>query len=178
MSFIFAAAYTDQSLLGTMEPVYDILAGNTAAIKRWGSQMTNALFPLGSFRNELGKNLFGMLREVENDDFGEMMRNKNNWLDVIDPLGKQPDLIENPYGTTINHFMYYLYVSLLGFFLYLRTESFKKLVYVLFFFSIILEILHLIVPNRSFQLSDLLGNILGVVVAYFVVKIYQLFNKQ
>jgi len=93
-------------------------------------------------------------------------------------LGKQPDLIENPYGTTINHFMYYLYVSLLGFFLYLRTESFKKLVYVLFFFSIILEILHLIVPNRSFQLSDLLGNILGVVVAYFVVKIYQLFNKQ
>ena len=93
-------------------------------------------------------------------------------------LGKQPDLIENPYGTTINHFMYYLYVSLLGFFLYLRTESFKKLVYVLVFFSIILEILHFIVPNRSFQLSDLLGNILGVVVAYFVVKIYQLFNKQ
>ena len=93
-------------------------------------------------------------------------------------FSKQPDLIENPYGTTINHFMYYLYVSLLGFFLYLRTESFKKLVYVLFFFSIILEILHLIVPNRSFQLSDLLGNILGVVVAYFVVKIYQLFNKQ
>ena len=102
MSFIFAAAYTDQSLLGTMEPVYDILAGNTAAIKRWGSQMTNALFPLGSFRNELGKNLFGMLREVENDDFGEMMRNKNNWLDVIDPLGKQPDLINFVDGKPIN----------------------------------------------------------------------------
>ena len=92
-------------------------------------------------------------------------------------LGKQPDLIENPYGTTINHFMYYLYVSLLGFFLYLRTESFKKLVYVLFFFSIILEILHLIVPNRSFQLSDLLGNILGVIVAYSAVKIYLFLNK-
>ena len=40
-----------------------------------------------------GKNLFGMLREVKKDDFGEMMRNKNNWLDIIDPLGKQPDLI-------------------------------------------------------------------------------------
>ena len=102
MSFIFGAAYTDQSLLGTLEPVYDILSGNTAAITRWRSQMTNALYPLGSFRNELGKNLFGMLREVQNDDFGEMMRNKNNWLDIIDPLGKQPDLINFVDGKPIN----------------------------------------------------------------------------
>jgi hypothetical protein len=102
MSFIFGAAYTDQSLLGTLEPVYDILSGNTAAITRWRSQMTNALYPLGSFRNELGKNLFGMLREVKNDDFGEMMRNKNNWLDIIDPLGKQPDLINFVDGKPIN----------------------------------------------------------------------------
>jgi hypothetical protein len=64
--------------------------------------MTNALYPLGSFRNELGKNLFGMLREVKNDDFGEMMRNKNNWLDIIDPLGKQPDLINFVDGKPIN----------------------------------------------------------------------------
>ena len=93
-------------------------------------------------------------------------------------FGRQPNLIENPFGTTINHFIYYLYVSLLGFFLYLRTQNFEKLVYVLFIFSVVLEILHLIVPNRSFQLSDLFGNILGVIVAYFAVKIYQLFNKK
>ena len=93
MMFIFGAAYTDKSLLGTLEPVYDILAGNTAAITRWSSQMTNALFPLGSFRNELGKNLYGMLREVKHDDFGEMMRNKNNWLDALDPEGAQAPLI-------------------------------------------------------------------------------------
>ena len=93
-------------------------------------------------------------------------------------FGRQPNLIENPFGTTINHFIYYLYVSLLGFFLYLRTQNFEKLVYVLFIFSVVLEILHLIVPNRSFQLSDLFGNILGVIVASFAVKIYQLFNKK
>jgi len=91
---------------------------------------------------------------------------------------RQPNLIENPFGTTINHFIYYLYVSLLGFFLYLRTKNFEKLVYVLFLFSFVLEILHIIVPNRSFQLSDLFGNILGVIVAYLVVKIYQLLNKK
>ena len=102
MSFILGAAYTDQSLLGTMEPLYDMLGGNVTAITRWSTQMTNAIYPLASFRNELGKNLYGMLREVKKDDFGEMMRNKNNWLDIIDPLGKQPDLINFVDGKPIN----------------------------------------------------------------------------
>ena len=92
-------------------------------------------------------------------------------------LSKHPNLIENPFGTTINHFIYYLYVSLLGFFLYLRTENFQKLVYSLFLLSVILELLHFIIPNRSFQLGDLIGNILGVIVAYSIIKIYLFFNK-
>ena len=92
-------------------------------------------------------------------------------------LSQQPNLIKNPFGTTINHFIYYIYVSLLGFFLYLRTENFQKLVYSLFLLSVILELLHFIIPNRSFQLGDLIGNILGVIVAYSIVKIYLFFNK-
>ena len=91
--------------------------------------------------------------------------------------GQQPNVIDNPFGTTINHFISYVYISLLGFFLYLKNENFKKLVYGLFFLSIILELFHLIIPNRSFQLEDLIGNILGVIVAYFVIKIYLLLNK-
>ena len=91
--------------------------------------------------------------------------------------GQQPNLIENPFGTTINHFIYYAYASLLGFFLYRKNENFKKLVYGLFFLSITLELLHNIIPNRSFQLGDLIGNISGVIVAYFIIKIYLLINK-
>ena len=91
--------------------------------------------------------------------------------------GQQPNLIKNPFGTTINHFIYYFYVSLLGFFLYLRSENFTKLVYGLFFLSVILELFHFMIPNRSFQLGDLIGNILGVVVAYSVLKIYLFFDK-
>jgi len=90
--------------------------------------------------------------------------------------GQQPNLVKNPFGTTINHFIYYIYVSLLGFFLYLKNQNFQKLVYGLFFLSVILEGFHFIIPNRSFQLGDLIGNILGVLVAYFVVKIYLLFK--
>ena len=91
--------------------------------------------------------------------------------------GQQPNLIKNPFGTTINHFIYYFYVSLLGFLLYLRSENFTKLVYGLFFLSVILELFHFMIPNRSFQLGDLIGNILGVVVAYSVLKIYLFFDK-
>ena len=90
----------------------------------------------------------------------------------------QPDLITNPFGTTVNHFLYYIYVSLLGFFIYLKNKNFRKLLYGLLFLSTILELLHFIVPNRSFELADLFGNILGVLVAYSLIKIYLFFNKQ
>ena len=92
-------------------------------------------------------------------------------------FGQQPNLIKNPFGTTINHFISYVYISLLGLFLYLREENFKRVFYNLLFLSTILELLHFIIPNRSFELGDLIANILGVIVAYSVVKIYLYFNK-
>ena len=92
--------------------------------------------------------------------------------------GQQPDLVQNPFGTTINHFIYYFYVALLGFFIYSKTENFKKLVYGLFFLSVTLELFHYLIPNRSFQVGDLIGNILGVTVAYFVIKIYLFISKK
>ena len=92
-------------------------------------------------------------------------------------FSQQPNLIKNPFGTTINHFIYFFYVSILGFSLYLRDRKFKQLILGLFFRSIILEVLQLIVPNRAFQLYDLLGNFFGVLIAFFLVKIYQIYNK-
>ena len=94
----------------------------------------------------------------------------NNW-------SQQPYLFENPFGTTINHFICYACISLMGFYIYAKNENFKKLVHGLFFLSITLEIFHFVIPNRSFQLLDLLANIFGVMVAYFVIKIYLFFDK-
>ena len=87
-------------------------------------------------------------------------------------LGRQPNLIENPFGLSINHFISYFYVSTLGLFLYSKSEKFQKLVYRLFFLSVILEVLQFVVPIRTFQFHDLIGNFLGVLVAYFLVKVY------
>ena len=91
--------------------------------------------------------------------------------------GLQPNLIQNPFGTTINHFFAYLFLSLIGFMIYLKISKQKKLFYILIFLGVILELAHFIIPNRSFQIGDLIGNILGVIVAYFLVKFYLYFVK-
>ena len=96
---------------------------------------------------------------------------------LYDDLSRQPNLIANPFGTAINHFICYFYVSMLGLCLYLKSNNFQKLVYSLFFLSIILEVLQIIVPNRTFEIYDVSANFAGVLVAYFLVKIYKFWSK-
>ena len=96
---------------------------------------------------------------------------------LYDDLSKQPNLIENPIGTAINHFIYYFYLSMLGFCLYLRSDNFQKLAYGLFFLSIILEILQFVVPNRAFEIYDVSANFAGVLIAYCLIKIYKFWSK-
>ena len=92
-------------------------------------------------------------------------------------IGKEPHLVDNPFGSAINHFIYYTYVSLLGFSIYLKEKKFQKIFYSILALAIILEVLQYLVPNRAFELNDLIGNILGVLIAYSVVKIYLFFSK-
>ena len=101
MGFILGAAITNDSLLGSMEPLFGILSLQKSAVNRWTNQMTNAIFPLAGWRNEIGKNLYGMLREVEYDDIGQIMRNRNQWLDVFDQEGALPALTDWASGRPI-----------------------------------------------------------------------------
>ena len=96
---------------------------------------------------------------------------------LYEDLGRQPSLIENPYGAAINHFICYFYISMLGFCLYLRRSNFQKLVYSLFFLSIILEILQFVVPKRVFEINDVSANFIGVLTAFLLVKIYKFWRK-
>ena len=86
-------------------------------------------------------------------------------------LGKQPDLITNPIGTSINHLIFFFYLSILGFFLRNNNKKFIYSFSFLFLISIILELLHYFIPNRAFELNDLYANSLGVLMGYFIFKI-------
>ena len=85
-------------------------------------------------------------------------------------LGRQPDLISNPLGTSINHLIFFFYLSILGFLLQNNHKKFVNSFSFLFLISIILELLHFFIPNRAFELNDLYANSLGVLMAYFIFK--------
>ena len=89
----------------------------------------------------------------------------------------QPQITKDFLYISSQHLYVYLLVSALGFFSYLRDEKFNLVVIYLFFLSIILEVAHLVISERSFQIEDLTGNILGVLIAYIIVLIYKFWRK-
>ena len=84
--------------------------------------------------------------------------------------GQQPNLINNPIGTSINHLFFFIYLSVLGFISRLRNKKLINSFQFLFFISIFLEFLHRFIPNRAFEYNDLLANTIGVVFAYLLIK--------
>ena len=88
-------------------------------------------------------------------------------------FGKQPDLISNPIGTSINHLIFFFYVSIIGFIFRINQKTFLNSFSFLFLVSIILEFLHCIIPNRAFELNDLYANSLGVLLAYLTLKLFK-----
>ena len=89
----------------------------------------------------------------------------------------QPQITKDFLYISSQHLYVYFLVSALGFFSYLRDRKFKLVVIYLFFLSIILEVVHLVIVERSFQTEDLTGNILGVLIAYTIVLIYKFWRK-
>ena len=67
-----------------------------------------------------------------------------------------------------NHFYAFGLVTILGYFTFLNSEKLKLVLYYLLVISVLLEVFHIVIPERSFQWSDLFGNFLGVVVVIFV----------
>ena len=91
--------------------------------------------------------------------------------------GKQPDLIPNPIGTSINHALAFFYLSILGLISYMRDKSFIQTNIFLISLSIILELSHYFIPNRSFEFLDLFANLLGTLIAILIIIFYKKYKK-
>ncbi len=92
-------------------------------------------------------------------------------------FGTQPDLIPNPIGTSINHALAFLYLSILGLISYMRKKNYNQFCIFLISLSIILELSHYFIPNRSFEFLDLFANLLGALIAIFIIIIYKKYKK-
>ena len=47
------------------------------------------------------------------------------------------------------------------------------MLFYLFFISIFLELMHLVIPQRGFEIRDLVGNITGIIVSIIIIKIFK-----
>ena len=91
-------------------------------------------------------------------------------------FGIQPQISPN-FIVSSNHVYAFSVLSILGYLSY-EIKKLKFIFSYLFFISIFLELLHLIIPNRGFEFSDLFGNIMGVSIIYLYYQISKIFTKK
>ena len=91
-------------------------------------------------------------------------------------LHKQPQLTGD-FIVSSNHVFAFIILSLFGLFSYYKSNKIIILSY-LILSSAILEVLHLMIPNRSFQYEDLFGNISGVLISILLFSIFNFWRKR
>ncbi len=94
---------------------------------------------------------------------------------IYKDFSKQPQ-ISPDFIVSSNHVYAFLLLSSLGLISYLK--SLKKIILYLILISIILELFHLIIPNRSFQFPDLFGNIVGVLIPICMLILFNFWRKK
>ena len=91
----------------------------------------------------------------------------------------QPQLTKD-FLVSTNHLYAFALLSIIGLFTYKNSNKLNFLRIYLVLLSIIMEILHIFIPERGFELSDLFGNLLGVLIVltiYFFNRKYENFKN-
>ena len=98
---------------------------------------------------------------------------------IYDNKNIQPQLTPD-FFISSNHFYVFTLISIIGFLSFIKKKHIRILAIYLILLSITLETFHLIIPARSFEWSDLLGNLLGVfivIISNILIKKYGYFKK-
>jgi len=82
---------------------------------------------------------------------------------LYDDCQLQPQITPN-FLISSNHLYAFFLLSIIGFFTYKNPNRLNFLNIYLVLLSIVLEILHIFIPERSFEFSDLFGNLFGVLI--------------
>ena len=86
---------------------------------------------------------------------------------IFDNCKVQPQITSDVIVSS-NHFYAFGLVTILGYLTFFNSEKLNQVLYYLLVISVLLEVFHILIPERSFQWSDLFGNLLGVIVVIFV----------
>jgi len=95
---------------------------------------------------------------------------------IYDDCKTQPQLTGD-FVVSSNHVYVFIVISFLGFVTYQNKNSFIWIIIYLFFISVFLELSHKFIPQRGFEMKDLAGNIIGVVISFTIFLILKLRKK-
>ena len=82
----------------------------------------------------------------------------------------QPSLTTD-FVISSNHFFAFLIFGLIALNAFLKERNI--IIIYIFFISIFLEIMHIIIPNRSFEIKDLFGNLSGIIISLIIFKLFE-----
>ena len=77
------------------------------------------------------------------------------------------------FKVSANHIYVFIVFSFVGFLTYVKLNHLIFLSIYLIFISVILELTHLLIPYRGFELADLFGNIIGVLIGLIISFFYK-----
>ena len=81
--------------------------------------------------------------------------------------------ISPDFKVSANHIYVFLIFSIVGLLTYKKINQLIILCIYLIFLSIILELTHIIISYRGFELADMFGNIVGVTIAIIIIISYK-----
>ena len=84
----------------------------------------------------------------------------------------QPQITQD-FIVSTNHLYAFVIFSIIGYLTFNKSSQFIFLTFYLIFLSIILEILHYFIPDRSFEIPDLFGNLMGVIMIMIIVYLFK-----
>ena len=76
--------------------------------------------------------------------------------------------ITSDFIISTNHFYAFSFITAFGYLTYFKSKKLTFVIYYLIFIAIVLEVLHIVIPERSFEFTDLFGNILGVLIVILI----------
>ena len=98
---------------------------------------------------------------------------------IYNDCGIQPQLTPDLINMiSSNHIYVFIIISFLGFIVYSKKTTFKYIITYLFFISVFLELMHIVIPERGFEMKDLTGNIVGVAISLIIFLIFNIMNSE
>ena len=98
---------------------------------------------------------------------------------LYDDCNLQPQITPD-FIISTNHLYAFIFLSTIGFLTFKKSSHFYILSVYLIIISLMLEIMHYFIPMRSFEFSDLFGNLVGVliiIILSFFLKKYENFKN-